>query len=253
MIQARSNAVAELFDDDGMRRSVREALGGVRDLERLAVKVGAGRATPREMLALAASLSRLPPLLEALQGAQASMLCVHRENLDPLADVREAIDTAIDPEAPVSIADGGVIRTGFHADLDELRSIRDGAVDFIARLQASEREQTGIGTLKVGFNRVFGYYLEVTRRESERVPGHYHRKQTLANAERYYTAELKEWEEKVLGAEERIGALEQRLFAELREMVAAHPARGGPRGVAGRAGGAGGGGRSPRLRPSAGG
>ncbi len=220
MIQARSNAVAELFDDDGMRRSVREALGGVRDLERLAVKVGAGRATPREMLALAASLSRLPPLLGALEAAQASMLCVHRENLDPLADVREAIDTAVDPEAPVSIADGGVIRAGFHADLDELRSIRDGAVDFIARLQASEREQTGIGTLKVGFNRVFGYYLEVTRRESERVPDHYHRKQTLANAERYYTAELKEWEEKVLGAEERIGALEQRLFAELREMVA---------------------------------
>ena len=219
-IHARLDAVAELFDDDGMRRAVRDALGGVRDLERLAVKVGAGRATPREMLALSASLSRLPPLLEALARAQSGMLCVHRENVDPLDDVREAVDHAIDPEAPVSIADGGVIRAGFHADLDELRSIRDGAVDFIARLQASEREQTGIGTLKVGFNRVFGYYLEVTRRESERVPAHYHRKQTLANAERYYTAELKEWEEKVLGAEERIGALEQRLFAELREMVA---------------------------------
>jgi DNA mismatch repair protein MutS len=219
-IDARLNAVAELFDDDGMRRAVRDSLGGVRDLERLAIKVGAGRATPREMLALAASLSRLPPLLQALEGAHAGMLGVHRDNLDPLQDVREAVDHAIDPEAPVSIADGGVIRAGFHRDLDELRSIRDGAVDFIARLQASEREQTGIGTLKVGFNRVFGYYLEVTRRESERVPAHYHRKQTLANAERYYTAELKEWEEKVLGAEERIGALEQRLFAELREMVA---------------------------------
>lgn len=218
-IDARLDAVAELFDDDGMRRAVRDALGGVRDLERLAVKVGSGRATPREMLALSASLSRLPPLLEALAPAHASMLCIHRDNLDPLDDVRELIDHAVDPEAPVSIADGGVIRTGFHPDLDELRTIRDGAVDFIARLQASEREQTGIGTLKVGFNRVFGYYLEVTRRESERVPAHYHRKQTLANAERYYTAELKEWEEKVLGAEERIGSLEQRLFAELREAV----------------------------------
>lgn len=219
-IGVRLDAVAELFDGDGMRRSVRDALGGVRDLERLAIKVGAGRATPREMLALSASLSRLPPLLSALENAHAGMLCIHRDNLDPLDDVRAAIDHAIDPEAPVSIADGGVIRTGFHRDLDELRSIRDGAVDFIARLQSSEREQTGIGTLKVGFNRVFGYYLEVTRRESERVPAHYHRKQTLANAERYYTAELKEWEEKVLGAEERIGSLEQRLFAELREMVA---------------------------------
>ena len=219
-IGVRLDAVAELFDGDGMRRAVRDALGGVRDLERLAIKVGAGRATPREMLALSASLSRLPALLGALENAHAGMLCIHRDNLDPLDDVRAAIDHAIDPEAPVSIADGGVIRAGFHRDLDELRSIRDGAVDFIARLQASEREQTGIGTLKVGFNRVFGYYLEVTRRESERVPAHYHRKQTLANAERYYTAELKEWEEKVLGAEERIGSLEQRLFAELREMVA---------------------------------
>jgi DNA mismatch repair protein MutS len=224
-IHARLDAVGELFDDDAMRRAVRDALGGVRDLERLAIKVGAGRATPREMLALSASLSRLPPLLEALERASASMLAVHRENLDPLQDVRELVDQAIDPEAPVSVADGGVIRVGHHPDLDELRTIRDGAVDFIARLQASEREQTGIGTLKVGFNRVFGYYLEVTRRESERVPAHYHRKQTLANAERYYTAELKEWEEKVLGAEERIGSLEQRLFAEVREAVAAQVTR----------------------------
>lgn len=224
-IDARLDAVAELFDDDAMRRSVRDSLGGVRDLERLAVKVGSGRATPREMLALSASLSRLPPLLEAMAGAHAGMLCIHRDNLDPLDDVRELIDHAVDAEAPVSIADGGVIRAGFHADLDELRTIRDGAVDFIARLQASEREQTGIGTLKVGFNRVFGYYLEVTRRESERVPAHYHRKQTLANAERYYTAELKEWEEKVLGAEERIGSLEQRLFAEVREAVGRQVAR----------------------------
>jgi DNA mismatch repair protein MutS len=224
-IHKRLEAVGELVDEDAMRRAVRDALGGVRDLERLAVKVGAGRATPREMLALAASLSRLPPLLEALEGARASMLCVHREAVDPLQDIRESIETAVDPEAPVSIADGGVIRAGFHAGLDELRGIRDGAVEFIARLQATEREQTGISTLKVGFNRVFGYYLEVTRLQSDRVPPHYHRKQTLANAERYYTTELKEWEEKVLGAEERIGALEQRLFAELREATAREVAR----------------------------
>jgi DNA mismatch repair protein MutS len=224
-IHKRLEAVGELVDEDGMRRAVRDALGGVRDLERLAIKVGAGRATPREMLALAASLSRLPPLLEALEGARAGMLCVHREAVDPLQDIREAIETAVDPEAPVTIADGGVIRAGFHAGLDELRGIRDGAVDFIARLQATEREQTGISTLKVGFNRVFGYYLEVTRLQSDRVPSHYHRKQTLANAERYYTTELKEWEEKVLGAEERIGALEQRLFAELREATAREVAR----------------------------
>jgi DNA mismatch repair protein MutS len=224
-VRARLDAVGELFDDDGMRRAVRDALGGVKDLERLAVKVGAGRATPREMLALSASLSRVPPLIEALAPARASMVAVLRDGLEAMDDVRVAIDAAVDPEAPVSLGEGGVIRAGHHADLDELRSIRDGAVDWIARLQATERERTGIGSLKVGFNRVFGYYLEVTRLQSDRVPADYHRKQTLANAERYYTAELKEWEEKVLGAEERIGSLEQRLFAELREAVAAEVPR----------------------------
>ncbi|HEU0014206.1 MAG TPA: DNA mismatch repair protein MutS [Longimicrobium sp.] len=219
-IGARLDAVAELVERDSARRPVRDALREVRDLERLAVKVGAARATPREMLALAASLSRVPALLDALGGAESPLLAHHRGGLDPLDDVRGDVERAVDPDAPVAVADGGVIRAGFDADLDELRSVRDGAVDWIARMQAAERESTGIGSLKVGFNRVFGYYLEVTRTHADRVPGHYHRKQTLANAERYYTAELKEWEEKVLGAEERIGGLEQRLFAELRERVA---------------------------------
>ncbi|MBB4635340.1 DNA mismatch repair protein MutS [Longimicrobium terrae] len=219
-IAARLDAVDEFFQGDGMRRAVRDALGGVRDLERLAIKVGAGRATPREMLALATSLDRLPLLIDALGNAKSSLLSILRDGLEPLDDVREAIERAVDPETPVSIADGGVIRQGHNADLDELRSIRDGAVDWIARLQATEREATGITTLKIGFNRVFGYYFEVTRLQADRVPAHYHRKQTLANAERYYTPELKEWEEKVLGAEERIGSLEQRLFAELREAAA---------------------------------
>ncbi|HEX8395693.1 MAG TPA: DNA mismatch repair protein MutS [Longimicrobium sp.] len=219
-IAARLDAVDEFFGSDAMRRAVRDALGGVRDLERLAIKVGAGRATPREMLALATSLGRLPLLIGALGNAKSSLLAILRDGLEPLDDVREAIERAVDPDAPVSLADGGVIRQGHNADLDELRSIRDGAVDWIARLQASEREATGINTLKIGFNRVFGYYLEVTRAQADRVPDHYHRKQTLANAERYYTPELKEWEEKVLGAEERIGSLEQRLFAELREAAA---------------------------------
>ncbi|HVG45652.1 MAG TPA: DNA mismatch repair protein MutS, partial [Longimicrobium sp.] len=118
------------------------------------------------------------------------------------------------------IAEGGVVRAGCDAELDELRGVRDGAVDFIAGLQARERERTGIGSLKVGFNRVFGYYLEVTRLNAERVPQDYMRKQTLANAERYFTPELKEWEEKVLGAEEKITALEGRIFAELRAAAA---------------------------------
>ena len=219
-IGARLDAVAELVEEDGMRRAVRDALAEVRDLERLAVKAGAGRANPREMLSLAASLSRVPPLRDALDAARAPMLRGVLDGLDPLDEVRGAIERTIDPEAPVSIADGGVIRTGCHPELDELREVRDGAVEFIAGLQARERDRTGIASLKVGYNRVFGYYLEVTRLHSERVPQDYMRKQTLANAERYFTPELKEWEEKVLGAEEKIAALESRLFTALRETAA---------------------------------
>ena len=219
-IEARLEAVADFVDQDALRRAVRDAFAEVRDLERLAVKVGAGRANPREMRALAASLARIPLVKNALEAARAPLLQEAAGALETLDELRDAIDRAIDPEAPPSVADGGVIRAGYDAELDELRSVHDGAVEFIARLQARERERTGIGTLKVGFNRVFGYYLEVTRTHAERVPADYHRKQTLANAERYYTPELKEWEEKVLGAEEKIGALEARLFAELRQEAA---------------------------------
>jgi DNA mismatch repair protein MutS len=219
-IDGRLDAVAELVDDSAARRAVRDALAEVRDLERLAVKVGSGRANPREMLALAASLGKVPPLRDALDGARAHLLRGVLEGLDPLDDVRDAIERTVADDPPVSLADGGVVRAGCSAELDELRQVRDGAVDFIATLQARERERTGIGSLKVGFNRVFGYYLEITRTHAERVPGDYVRKQTLANAERYYTPELKEWEEKVLGAEEKITVLETRVFGELREAAA---------------------------------
>lgn len=224
-IDARLDAVAELVEGEARRRGVRDALAEVRDLERLAVKVGSSRANPREMLALAASLARVPLVRAALAEVEAPMLRGVLEGLDPLEEVRGAIERTIDPDAPVSIAEGGVVRAGCDAELDELRAVRDGAVDFIASLQARERERTGIASLKVGFNRVFGYYLEVTRTHAERVPQDYMRKQTLANAERYFTPELKEWEEKVLGAEERIAALEGRIFAELRAAAAAEVPR----------------------------
>jgi DNA mismatch repair protein MutS len=219
-IDARLDAVAELVAGEGARRGVRDALGEVRDLERLAVKVGSARANPREMLALAASLARVPLVRAALEGASAPMLRGVLDGLDPLEEVRSAIERTVDPEAPVSIADGNVVRPGCSPELDELRAVHGGAMDFIARLQARERERTGIASLKVGYNRVFGYYLEVTRTHSERVPQDYMRKQTLANAERYFTPELKEWEEKVLGAEEKIAALEGRIFGELRDAAA---------------------------------
>ena len=219
-ILARQEAVAEMVDDAALRRELRKELGEIRDLERLAVRVGSARCSPRDLLAIDASLARVPPLKAALSAASSQRLQEHRDALDPIAELRELVASAICDDPPLALSDGGVIRPGFDARLDELRSVREGGVDWIARMQAQERERTGIGSLKVGFNRVFGYYIEVTRTHLEKVPEEYQRRQTLTNAERYITPELKEWEEKVLGAEEKILALETRLFEQVRQTAA---------------------------------
>jgi DNA mismatch repair protein MutS len=224
-IERRLEAVEELVEGQGERSRLRSVLSEIRDLERLAVKVASGRAAPRELLAVGASISRLPGVREVLDGLSAPMLATLRDGLDPLDDVGELIAGAISPDAPAVLGEGGVIREGFDAELDGLREARDGARNWIARLQARERERTGIGSLKVGFNKVFGYYLEVSRAKLDQVPDDYDRRQTLSNAERYITPELKEWEQKVLGAEEKIEALEQRLFARVRAQVAGEVAR----------------------------
>ena len=222
-IWARQAAVAALLEDPAMRRRVRAELKEMRDLERLAGKVAAARILPRELRALGDSLARVPALSAPLAGAAADvgLLADLVRALDPLEDVGALIERAIASDAPAALAEGGVIRDGYDAELDELRAARDGARAFIAQLQQRERERTGISSLKVGFNQVFGYYIEVTRANMDRVPADYERKQTLANGERYVTPELKEWEEKVLGAEERIGVVEARLFAGVRTQVAA--------------------------------
>ena len=219
-IWRRQEAVAELVEDATLRRTVRSELKQVRDLERLAGKVGSGRISPRELAALATSLERVPPVLEGLEDAASPRLVELASATDPLDDVRSTIRAALADAPPATLAEGGVIREGHDPALDDLRATRDGAREFIASLQQRERERTGIGSLKVGFNKVFGYYLEVTKANLERVPEEYRRKQTLANSERYVTEELDEWEAKVLGAEDRIAELEARLFAELRGEVA---------------------------------
>ncbi len=218
-IWARQDAVAELLDNAPMRRALREELRQIRDLGRLAGKVAAARVTPRELRAMSESLERFPRLREQLEPAQ-SVLLRHVAELDVMADVRELIDRAIADDAPASLVEGGAIRTGYDQELDELRSIRDGAQDFIASLQVRERERSGIPSLKVGYNKVFGYFLEITRANIDKVPADYERKQTLANAERYVTPELKELEAKILGAEEKIAEAELRLFSELRKQIA---------------------------------
>ena len=219
-IWARQEGVTELFEDSTARRGIREALKEVSDFERLAGKLGTGRVSPREMLGLCRSLEALPGLQERVEEPTSAILSELLGELDLLEDVRELLGEAIADDPPQTLQEGGVIREGFSEELDEIRAVRDGARDFIASLQSRERERTGIQSLKVGFNKVFGYYLEVTKANLDKVPEDYIRKQTLSNSERYFTPELKEWEEKVFGAEEKAEALETELFQEVRDQVA---------------------------------
>lgn len=220
-IRERHEAVANLLEDPRMRRAVRTELREVRDLERLAAKAGSGRAAPRDLRGLVLSLERLPQLRAALEDAAAPLL-VESAAFDTLEDVHDVLRRALNDDLPATIGEGDVLRDGWNRELDELRELRDGAQGYIAQLQARERERTGIPSLKVGYNKVFGYYIEITRANLGRAPDDYERKQTLANAERYVTPELKEWESKALDAEDRILALEARLFADLRRDVALH-------------------------------
>ena len=225
VIWERQEAVEELFNDGTLRREVREALGGISDLERLSGKLGTGRVGPRDLLGLGRSLAHLPRIKEIGADATSPLFSSLMGQMDLLTDLRGLLEASLSPDTPPTLQDGGVIREGYDPVLDELRSIRDGARDFIASLQARERERTGIGSLKVGFNKVFGYYLEITRANLEKVPQEYVRKQTLANAERFFTPELKEWEEKVFGAEDRIQTLETEIFGRVRKEVASEVGR----------------------------
>jgi DNA mismatch repair protein MutS len=220
-IWARQTAVAELNEDAPRRRTLRTVLRDVRDLERLGAKLAAGRIGPRDLAALGRSIALLPDVGKAGSGLHADRIAEIMTSLDMLDDVRERIASALTDEPPPVLGEGGVIREGYDDELDELRSTRDGAQDAIARFQTGERQRTGITSLKVGYNKVFGYYIEVTRPNLDRVPSDYERRQTISNAERFVTPDLKEWESRILNAEERIGALETRLFAELRAALAA--------------------------------
>ena len=219
-IWERQEAVAELFERFEVRRDIRRALSDVADLERLAGKISLGRVTPRELLALVRSLERVPPVREALAKAELPRLRERGAQLDAMDDVRGLLQRAIAPDAPAALQDGGVIRAGYDAELDALRQTRNDTRGLIAALQARERERTGITSLKVSYNKVFGYYLEVTRANLSRVPDDYVRKQTLANAERFYTPQLKEWEAEILNAEDRIAAREAELFGGVRRAAA---------------------------------
>ena len=217
-INSRLDAVEECFNRFIERQEMIEGLTGLYDIERLASKVSLGSINAREMLSLKHSLAKLPFLKECASKFEHGLFRQINENLDPLEDIYELLEKSIAEDPPVVITEGDIIKQGFNAECDELRDIASNARTYIMELEARERERTGVKTLKIGYNRVFGYYVEVPRSVTE-LPGEYTRKQTLANNERYISPELKELEEKILGATSKRTALEYQLFTKIRETV----------------------------------
>jgi DNA mismatch repair protein MutS len=224
-IEERLDAVAELVPSTVLREELRTDLGGVMDLERLASRVTLGVATPRDLVALKASLTRLPLLRGFLARCTSARLATLREQIDELSDVRERIERAVTDDPPAQPTEPGVIRRGFDAELDELRDLSQNAKQTIAQMEERERKRTGIGSLKIRFNQVFGYSIEISKPNLHLVPADYERKQTLVGAERFISTELKEYERKVLEADGRILEIERRLFTELRGWIATHVGR----------------------------
>ncbi len=218
-LEARYEAVAEAQRDLVKREEIRRAFGGILDLERLLARLSLDSAGPRDVRALAASLARLPGLKTALEAMTAALWRELTEKLDPLVDVTTRIATTLVSEPPLTLVDGGVIAAAVDAELDELRAISTTGRQQIAAIEERERERTGIGSLKVRYNSVFGYYIEITKANKSLAPADYERKQTLVNAERFTTPELKEYERKILTAHDRSIEIERRIFAELRRSV----------------------------------
>ena len=224
-IEARLDAVEVQVKDTVRREELRRALDGILDLERLLSRVTLETANPRDVLALAASLARIPQVKQVLAGLLAARLGQLHQLLDDLADLRGKIEQTVIPEPPLSLSEGGVIAAGVDRDLDELRDLSRNSKQYLAQVELRERERTGIGSLKVKFNSVFGYYIEISKANLHLAPTDYERKQTLVNAERFTTPELKEYESKILDAQEKIVEIERRLFAELRSTIAGQAKR----------------------------
>jgi DNA mismatch repair protein MutS len=219
-IRRRLDAVAALVDDRDTRSTVRETLSRVDDLERIMARICCRRANARDLVGLARSLALVPALCARLETVGDPLLkLLAREEMPSTDSLVETVGAALVDDPPVSVSDGGLFREGYHEELDSLREIAAGGRSWIAELQVSERQRTGIASLKVGFNQVFGYYIEVSKTNLDRVPEEYTRKQTLANAERYITPQLKEYEVRVLSAQEQIAEIESSLFFELRERL----------------------------------
>jgi DNA mismatch repair protein MutS len=227
-IEARLNAVGHLLKQTVVRGEIRKELRGIQDLERLTSRITLGLATPRELVALRKSLAQLPVLKNfvtppAIGGSD--LLGELHEEIDELADVREVLEKAIAEEPPAVASDPGIIRAGYSAELDELRNLSQHSKQIIASMEERERKRTGIGSLKIRFNQIFGYYIEISKTNLHLAPADYERKQTLVNAERFTSLELKEYETKILAADERISEIERQLYVDIRSSIAAKASR----------------------------
>jgi len=224
-IVRRQDAVQELLKDMITREELREYLQPIYDMERLIGRISYKTANPRDLTAFQSSISMLPHIKLLLQNMNSSLLREIDTDMDALTDLSDLIERSIIDEPPISTRDGGMIREGFHAEIDKLRQAKTEGKNWLAKLETEERERTGIKGLKIKYNRIFGYYLEVTNSYKNMVPDDYVRKQTMSNAERFSTPRLKELEEMILGAEDRLISLEYEVFCEIREKIAAEVVR----------------------------
>jgi DNA mismatch repair protein MutS len=218
-IEQRLAGVDELLQKIALRQELQKDLADIYDLQRLITRISYGTATPRDVIALKNSIALLPPLFRMLLLLESPLYKILAEHFDILEDIAQLLNRAMVSDPPISAKDGGIVKDGYDSEVDELRRLTSGGKKWLVQMEAEEREKTGIKSLKVGFNKVFGYYIEVTHANTGNVPENYIRKQTLANAERYITEELKEWESKILSASERLSALEYDIFCRVREEI----------------------------------
>ncbi|NLT94259.1 MAG: DNA mismatch repair protein MutS, partial [Clostridia bacterium] len=221
-IETRLDTTAELYNKHDFRKKIRNLLNPIYDLERITARVSFGSATAKDLLSLKNSLELLPEIKRALSSGQTPFLLELMERLDPLDDIFLLLEKSLEPDPPFSLREGNLIKEGFNQEVDRLRSITKNGKQWILDLEQKEKEKTGIKSLKIGFNKVFGYYLEITKSNLHLTPEYYIRKQTLANAERFITPELKELEAQVLGADEKLKELEYQIFISIREKVKEH-------------------------------
>lgn len=225
-IEKRLNGVEELFNDISLNEDLREVLKNIYDIERIVGKISNGNVNGKDMVSLKCSLERIPFVKEKIQNSKSAILKEYYENVDELADVKNLLESGIKDEPSISVKEGNIIKSGYNDTVDELRKAKSHGKEWIAALENQERESTGIKSLKVGYNKVFGYYIEITKSNYDLIPeGRYIRKQTLSNAERFITPELKEMENKILGAEEKLVTLEYELFVDIRNKVEKEIAR----------------------------